>query len=319
MARALGFHLRGEKVNYALVDRDPEEGIVVLAAGETTTEAVNFLYQKLSGGRPLPWAVARFKEGNPIPQLPQSWTLGHPAPQALLQPSTAAAWWEFENGRLEPEELFLWLMPGHLHFSLGMPGLGPAGSVLRRGPLKEALSQAIARSTWKKGKAAIRVDGEAPGGDLLRESMTSLGFEHSFLFPPVAEQGADPAAAGAALGALLPSHPATFSPRLTHKLPSGLKPIQAFSLLLLILTLWISSTEEIPLAHPPDSVARLEIPNQDSPPPKALVLLIQRRRHFIQQIRQAVKNQNSLQEMVLVASPESPRVSLTVQLRPQDS
>ena len=65
MARALGFHLRGEKVNYALVDRDPEEGIVVLAAGETTTEAVNFLYQKLSGGRPLPWAVARFKEGNP--------------------------------------------------------------------------------------------------------------------------------------------------------------------------------------------------------------------------------------------------------------
>ena len=92
MARALGFHLRGEKVNYALVDRDPEEGIVVLAAGETTTEAVNFLYQKLSGGRPLPWAVARFKEGNPIPQLPQSWTLGRPAPQALLQPSTAAAW-----------------------------------------------------------------------------------------------------------------------------------------------------------------------------------------------------------------------------------
>ena len=47
MARALGFHVQGEQVHYALVDRDPEEGMMVLAAGATTTEAVQFLYQKL--------------------------------------------------------------------------------------------------------------------------------------------------------------------------------------------------------------------------------------------------------------------------------
>ena len=78
------------------------------------------------------------------------------------------------------------------------------------------------------------MDGEAPGGDLLRESMASLGFEQTFLFAPASEQGADPAAGGAALGALHPAHPATFAPRIAHKLPLWLGPIQAFSFILLV-------------------------------------------------------------------------------------
>ncbi|TAH35016.1 MAG: hypothetical protein EYC70_14595 [Planctomycetota bacterium] len=217
MSRGLGLHRSGRQVAYALVERAPASAPEVLAAGQVPLEELEALYQRLTGERNLPWALAEEQDGERVRRPGADWPLRRPAARALLHPATAAALWEWECGRLLAADLFVWLRPERLLWNLGEPGVGPAGSLPRRGPLREAVDQ-LQRAAEAFGRpAAVAVDGDAPGAGVVEQELARAGCTPRMLRRSGEERGADRAAAGAALGAIQPARPGVFLPARTRQ------------------------------------------------------------------------------------------------------
>ncbi len=307
MARAIGLHLFAGHVAYALVETLPDSGPQILAAGTSPADGIPSLVQRLSAGRELPWCFAQ--ETNPGQALtPKDLPLSRPRPQARMSPATAAALWEWENGRIDTADLFLWLLPGQLHFSIGMPGEGRSGTIPRHGPLREALGRAIHRTKKKSGNVAIRVDGEAPGGEMLREAIEASGLLPHFVFPPASEQGADAAAAGAALGALNPKQPGTFPPFPPAVVPSWHWGAHAITILALGTAALFSHFTANPTPQETAPVIEPSIALRLAQPSARLKRAVAHRLGFLNELESWLAQGQALQELELLASPESDAV-----------
>ncbi|HEX9794782.1 MAG TPA: hypothetical protein VGC54_12435 [Planctomycetota bacterium] len=217
MSRALGLHRVGDQVDYALVDAAPGRPPEVLAAGRTRLDEVVAMHARLSGERPLIWGIAEEREDQPIPTLRADWPLQRPQTRAAMHPAVAAALWEWELGRIQDEDLFVWLRPERLLWSSGEPGSGNAGSVPRRGPLRQAVKALRKDAQRAAAPVALATDGDAPGAAVVDEVFSAEGFATRRVRGSPGERGVDRAAAGAALGALDPTRPGVFSPRRERK------------------------------------------------------------------------------------------------------
>ncbi|MCX8229441.1 MAG: hypothetical protein OTJ44_05750 [Planctomycetota bacterium] len=307
MARAIGFHLFAGHVSYALVETLSDSGPQILAAGTSPADAVPSLVQRLSAGRELPWCFAQ--ETQPGKALaPQDLPLSRPRPQARMLPAVAAALWEWENGRIDTADLFLWLLPGQLHYSIGIPGEGQSGTIPRHGPLREALGRALSRTQKKSGNVAIRVDGEAPGGEMLREAAEASGLTPHFLFPPASEQGADAAAAGAALGALDPTRPGTFPPFPPPVTPSWHWSAHVVTVLALGAVALFPRFAASPAVHKDAPIVQSSEKRSLVQPSAKLERAVAHRLGFLKELETWSAKGEALQELELLSSPESDAV-----------
>ena len=137
----------------------------------------------------------------------------------LTAPAAAAAFWDWEHGRFDVEDLYLWVSARALHWSRGLPGRDLAGSVPRKGPLHESLRPALSRAQADRNPVVLFVEGDAPGGEILEEMIRKAGHTIRPLSRPPEEMGVDPAAAGAALARLTDSFGALHTPHhLDHTL-----------------------------------------------------------------------------------------------------
>lgn len=211
MSRAIGFHQLGDETAYALVEKLDLAPAQVLAAGKVPSEELDALIDRLDARR-LPWAIAAEEEGRMRRILPSGWPLRARQEEVLTAPAPAAAFWDWEHGRFDVEDLYLWLSASSLHWSRGLPGRDLAGTVPRSGPLRATLRPALSRAQSDRNPVVLYIEGDAPGAEVLAELVRESGHDLRPLQRPSEEMGVDPAAAGAALARLSDSYPALYPP-----------------------------------------------------------------------------------------------------------
>ncbi|MCH2101425.1 MAG: hypothetical protein MK209_05850 [Planctomycetes bacterium] len=213
MSRAIGFHQCGDETAYALIENFDQAPAQVLAAGSVTNKELNPLIDRLNS-RHLPWALAAEEEGDMRRILPSDWPLQAAQKETLTAPAAAAAFWDWEHGRFDMEDLYIWLSARSLHWSRGLPGRGLAGTVPRSGPLRTTLCPALSRAQSDRNPVVLYAEGDAPGAEVLAELVREAGHDLRPLQRPSEEMGVNPAAAGAALTRLSDNYPALRAP--TH-------------------------------------------------------------------------------------------------------
>ncbi|MAW61097.1 MAG: hypothetical protein CMJ94_09690 [Planctomycetes bacterium] len=211
MSRAIGFHRLGDETAYALVEKPELAPPQVLAAGRVPNEELAELIDRLDA-RSLPWGLAAEEDGRMRRTLPADWPLRARGEEVLTAPAPAAAFWDWELGRFDVEDLYLWLSASSLHWSRGLPGRDLAGTIPRSGPLRATLRPALSRAQTDRNPVVLFVEGDAPGADVLEELVRDAGHPLRPLQRPSEEMGADPAAAGVALALLSDSYPALHAP-----------------------------------------------------------------------------------------------------------
>ena len=320
MNRALGLHFLGERYSYTLIQSFPEEPAKVLAAGDVAFDDIESLHSRLAGSLDLPWCLAAESEGTMMSSLPTRWPLRPLAPEVLMHPATAAALWDWEHGRFDEKDLYLWLRAGTLMWAKGTPGLGRSGCIARRGPLGENLRPVLARVQRSRCSAVICLEGDAPGGDFLMQALEEAGHPPRLLHRPPQEMGADPASAGAALAALTPTFQAVYVPERQPK-SSHWRTAMGLGALVAVLAAgafskvqesrlgsWIQSTEPKTLEG--------EVDSQAAAAPPELNRLLERRTQFHQNLRKLSGTPpGSLVEAEILSTPDSPTIRDRVRLR----
>jgi hypothetical protein len=163
-------------------------------------------------GRRLTWALASQEDGRMRRVLPKGWPLRARGEEVLTGPAAAAAFWDWEHGRFDIEDLYLWVSARSLHWSRGLPGRDLSGSVPRRGPIRDSLRPALARAQANRNPVVLFLEGDAPGAEILQDTIRQAGHTIRPLTRPAEEMGVDPAAAGAALARLTESYGALHAP-----------------------------------------------------------------------------------------------------------
>jgi hypothetical protein len=320
MNRALGLHCHADSIAYALVQLLPDSEPQVLAAGTTSMAELPALAERLRSKGKLPWCLAGEIDGTLLRSLPTGWKLKPQSAEFLLHPASAAAFWDWEHGRFDRDDLYIWLRAGAILWSRGVPGRGRSGLVPRRGPLKENLRPILARVQADRCNAVVGIDGDAPGSDLLLQTLESAGHSPRPLNRPDGEMGADPAAAGAALAALTSGFAAVFAPVQTDRsaawrtamgLISGLTLLFA-SALNVRQNLQISALETQALKQPADpnlAVRFADLPNN-------LRRLLQRRAEFLQTLAGLSQpGSQPLAEVEILATADSGKIRSRIRPR----
>ncbi len=322
MSRGLGLHRTPEGAAWVLVERRSGAPPEVLAAGRTALRELPALHRRLAGDGLLPWGLAAAREGRRLEALEEDWPLLRPGTRALLHPAVAAAHWEYEHGRIGPEDLFLWLRPHRLLWSRGQPGRGRAGS-LPRGAALGLLLDRILRSLEPAppAAAAVAAEGDAPGTGQLLQELETRGLAVRRVAAPAGERGADRAAAGAALAALDPSLPGVHEPRTRRAGP----PFPWAAALLATAAVggsaWVTWQQERALARTGAARARplaRRTPSGATAAPAALEGLLARRRAFRQAVEEilAAAPRGRVAGFEILASPESSRARFRLRLLP---
>ncbi|RMH04598.1 MAG: hypothetical protein D6702_02790 [Planctomycetota bacterium] len=325
MSRALGLHAAGDRVRYALVEADPDGPPRVLAAGEVAAVQLPGTYRTLAAGRLLPWGAALAGAGRRPERLPAGWSLRHPATQALAAPAVAAAHWHWRLGRIDRSDLFLWLSEDRLHWCAGEPGGGDHGSRPRRSPVPQILTEVLERSPNRTGPVAVACDRQAPGLELLGEALERAGRSWRLLRPDPTEGGVDPAAAGAALGALDPGLPGFRPPLREGGHPARFWVSAAFLAIgLAVLAAWSgrqSRALDAALAALAERAAPAEPRRSFLPLPRAAIRALDRRAAFGAAFTALLEAApaGSLQRLELFSSPDSGLVEVRLEVADQEA
>lgn len=243
MTRALGFHSLGDELAYALIEKLDAAPPQVLAAGRVHEDELESLVDRLDG-RKLRWALASQEEGRMRRVLPQDWPLRARGAEVLTGPAAAAAFWDWEHGRVDIEDLYLWVSARSLHWSRGLPGRDLSGSVPRKGPIRDSLRPALARAQANRNPVVLFVEGDAPGAEILEDSIRQAGHTIRPLTRPAEEMGVDPAAAGAALARLADGFGALHAPAQLDSSLAWRRMIGAWILVTLFLGWAASAAQE---------------------------------------------------------------------------
>ncbi len=323
MARSFGFHRVGARVAYVLLDREPDSPASILAAGSCALSDLPALYQRLAAEFALPWALAEEREGAAAPSPGSDWPLKRPAPRGMIHPARAAALWEWNCGRIEAEDLLLWLRPDRLLWSRGLPGKALAGSDLRRGPLALSLQKILARTGAAGAPVTLAVEGDAPGEALLLKELRARGCSPRPLKAVPTERGADRAAAGAALAALEPGQPFLRPAARPRPREPWLLTLSILAAATLGGSAWLGNRQAralragLPVSGPPGPAARPGPRLAAAPPPK-LDRMVARRRAVIRALETLPGRipRGSLEELEIVSAEESRRARVRLRLLP---
>ncbi|MBL7007963.1 MAG: hypothetical protein ISR76_03125, partial [Planctomycetes bacterium] len=322
MNRALGLHLMGEQVAYALVENRPEQPPRVLASGTVPVQALPSTFRTLSGGKLLRWGLALEEGGQRPSRLPDGWPLRHPSTEALVHPALASAQWEWQLGRIDADDLLLWLRSAELCWSRGEPGLGQWGSLRRTGDLRATLSLLLRRLSQPGMPVALACDRQAPGKELLLAELEGAGHRPRELRPDPAEGGTDLAAAGAALAALHPERPGVRRPAPAARRAGGYWSLFGLLVVCLGLTWWWGRLQEAELRDLART-ADLELQQragqvllQPEPLPEGLARALDRREAFLQAFAGVLEEvpEGSLHRLEAVAAEGSRAVELRLEL-----
>lgn len=285
----------------------------VLAAGTVEQENLAALYDRLGGELKLPWCLAAEDDGSMLTHLPPRWPLRPVEPEVLVHPATSAALWDWEHGRFDETDLYLWLRSGFLLWAKGVPGSGRSGCQARRGPLQDNLRPVLNRVQRSRCNAVVSLEGDAPGGDFLIQALEQAGHPAREIKRPAQEMGADPAAAGAALAAVSPDFQAVYVPEKRQRSPHWRTAMGLGSLVALLTAFAFTLTQERSLRSWQQSLEPEVTVDQPMPtaaaPPEDLARLLERRRQFVQALRQlSGLPPNTLAEVEIVAAPEGTTV-----------
>ncbi len=313
--RALGFHEEQGKIQWALVDQPDSGPPDVLAAGSASLSELPSLHRRLAAGRRLPWGLA-WSRGETRPRdLPDGWPRLRPKTLALVHPAVAAGIWEWERGRMNASDLFLWLRQNEMHWSAGAPGVGPAGRLSRQGPLQEIWGRLQQRLRGREATVVLAVDEQAPGRELLAELVQSSGLTWRHLQPHPEDRGADRAALGAALAAMEPERPGVLPPQLRR----GNAPAVTGLLILGLLGLVGGGARlrgaDMAAALPPKDAGLVR---QAAALPLAMDRVLDRRSAFLNALEHSLQHApaSALQELELVTGPSSREVLARLTLAP---
>jgi hypothetical protein len=318
--RALGLHHHGDSIAFALVQTLAESSPQVLAAGTTTVAELPALAERLGDKNKLPWCLAGEIEGVLLRSLPPGWKLKPQSTEFLLHPASAAAFWDWEHGRFDRDDLYVWLRAGAILWSRGTPGRGRSGLIPRRGPLKENLRPILARVQADRCNVVVCIDGDAPGGDTLLQSLENAGHTPRPLNRPASEMGADPSAAGAALAAISPSFGAVFAPEQIDHSAHWRTAMGLVSLLTLAFAAALTVKQNIQIFSLEAEARR----NQTPPPaperladlPQDLQRLLQRRGAFMQALGQLTDGHSGpLAEVEILATADSAKIRSRIRPR----
>jgi len=324
--RALGLHLIGDEVAYALVDRRPEQPPRVLASGCVGLQALPSTFRTLSGGKLLRWGLAVEADGHRPSRLPEHWPLRHPSTEALVHPAMAAALWEWQLGRTDDRDLLLWLRGGQLSWSIGEPGLGQCGSLRRTGDLRAVLGQLLRRLSQANLPVAVACERQAPGKELLLAELEGAGHQPRELRPDPAEGGTDLAAAGAALAALEPERHGVHAPLPpVRERSSGWWTLCGLLAILLGLNWWWGEVQETELGKQLRAAGqearerRGQILFQPQPLPPALARALDRRQGLLDAFREVLHQApaESLRRFEAISAEGSGAVELRLELDDQ--
>jgi hypothetical protein len=284
-----------------------------MAAGTVEHENLSALYDRLGGELDLPWCLAAEDDGAMLSHLPPRWPLRPTEPEVLVHPATSAALWDWEHGRFDENDLYLWLRSGFLLWAKGVPGQGRSGCQARRGPLQDNLRPILNRVQRSRCNAVVSLEGDAPGGDFLMQSLAEAGHLAREIKRPPQEMGADPAAAGAALAAISPDFQAVYVPEKRHRSPHWRTAMGLGSLVALMAALTFSLSQESNLSKWQSSLKPQPDVSGEMPaaaaPPQELTNLLERRRQFVQALRKLAQTPpNTLAEVEIVAAPDGTTV-----------
>lgn len=286
MSRAIGFHQLGDETAYALVEKLDLAPAQVLAAGKVPYEELDTLIDRLDARR-LPWALAAEEDGRMRRTLPPAWPLRARQEEVLTAPAAAAAFWDWEHGRFEVEDLYLWLSSSALHWSRGLPGRDLAGTVPRSGPMRATLRPALSRAQSDRNPVVLYIEGDAPGAEVLAELVRESGHDLRPLQRPSEEMGVDPAAAGAALARLSENYPALHAPARLDESYAWRRMTGIWILIACLALFGLELTQGARMSAWQDAWATSADPTPNSrrdqadPPPRAWSDLMERRREVL--------------------------------------
>jgi hypothetical protein len=316
MTRALGFHSLGDELAYALIEKLESAPAQVLAAGRVHEDELEALVDRLDG-RKLLWALASAEGGRTRRVLPQNWPLRARGEEVLTGPAAAAAFWDWEHGRFDIEDLYLWVSVSSLHWSRGLPGRDLAGSVPRKGPIRDSLRPALARAQANRNPVVMFVEGDAPGAEILEETIRKAGHRVRPLTRPAEEMGVDPAAAGAALARLTEGYHALRAPAQVDSSLAWRRMIGAWILVTLLLGWAASAAQEVSFRNWIDAQgaansapnAGVESADAAAAPPRAWTDLMQRRQAVLVALEGA-SSETRLSSLRIVSDVLSPEIRM---------
>jgi len=323
VARGIGFHRHGEQVAYALVERRVESPPEVLAAGSCGLEEVLDLYRRLCAEHHVPWALAEERDGKRVAGPADDWPVARPACRAVVHPAVASAAWEWDLGRIQEDDIFLWLRPERLFWSRGEPGRAHAGVEARRGPLSDCLGRILSRVGGHGATVALASGGDAPGLATLEKALERTGCKVRPLKNLSAERGADRAAAGAALGALESPRPGFLPPVRTRNREPWLWTASFLAATAVGGSAWLAREQaqagaftapSLPEEPPITSTAR-----RPAPAPPELERLLARRRAVVRALETlaAQTPPGSLEELEVLTAPGSSKAQVRLRLLPR--
>ena len=320
MNRALGLHFLGDQYAYALIQKAEDAPVAVMAAGTVEQENLAGLYDRLGGELNLPWCLAAEDDGAMLTHLPPRWPLRPVEPEVLVHPATSAALWDWEHGRFDESDLYLWLRSGFLLWAKGVPGQGRSGCQARRGPLQDNLRPILNRVQRSRCNAVVSMEGDAPGGDFLLQALEQAGHMPREIKRPPNEMGADPAAAGAALAAISPEFQAVYVPEKRHRSPHWRTAMGLGALFALLSSIAFTISQEASLGSWQTSLEEPVDANGQAPaaaaPPQELHHLLERRQQFVNALRNLADTPpNTLAEVEIVAPPDGTTVRDRVRTR----
>ena len=217
MVRALGFHFQLGVSSYACIEKEDGSPANILASGLVADADLLDLYARWAEDTRLLWGLAYQIDGHRSTQLPADWPLTRPSTSALSHPAFAAGLWEWKNGRYGENDLFLWLRPEEVLWCEGEPGFRSSGRLPRSTPIRELWDQLYGRLSRQPNSVCLAVESQAPGAEILEETIRANGIDCLTLTPPTEEQSANRAALGAALTALDPTQTGVVEPRAPKK------------------------------------------------------------------------------------------------------
>lgn len=316
MTRALGFHSLGDELAYALIEKLESAPAQVLAAGRVHEDELEALVDRLDG-RKLPWALAAQEQGRMRRVLPDAWPLRARGEEVLTGPAAAAAFWDWEHGRFDIADLYLWVSARSLHWSRGLPGRDLSGSVPRKGPIRDSLRPALARAQVNRNPVVLFVEGDAPGAEILEETIRKAGHTIRPLSRPAEEMGVDPAAAGAALARLTEGYGAMHAPAQVDSSLAWRRMIGAWILVTLFLGWAISGIQEARFldwvsaesASTSSANPRQETATAAAAAPRVWSDLL-RRRHAVLEALEDASSETRLSNLRIVTDVLSPEIRI---------
>jgi len=189
--------------------------------------------------------------------------------------------------------------------------------VPRKGPIRDSLRPALARAQANRNPVVLFIEGDAPGAEILEDTIRQAGHTIRPLSRPAEEMGVDPAAAGAALARLTEGYGAMHAPAHVDSSRAWRRMIGAWILVTLFLGWAASALQEsryqdwIDAQNESTSTVSsgLETAGAAAAPPRVWTDMM-RRRHAVLEAMEGANSETRLSSLRIVTDVLSPEIRM---------